>query len=74
MEELLAKGEEASHNESESEREDDLKQGIDYNGYNAELTGGKGPMDRGAWWVTVHGAAMSQTQLSTHTHSLYVNL
>ena len=22
------------------------------------------PMDRGAWWVTVHGVAKSQTQLS----------
>ena len=25
-------------------------------------------MDRGAWWVTVHGVAESQTQLSVHTH------
>ena len=24
-------------------------------------------MDRGAWWAIVHGAAKSQTQLSTHT-------
>ena len=23
------------------------------------------PMDRGAWWATVHGVAMSRTQLST---------
>ena len=23
------------------------------------------PMDRGAWWATVHGATNSQTQLST---------
>ena len=23
-------------------------------------------MDRGAWWVTVHGVARSQTQLNTH--------
>ena len=22
------------------------------------------PLDRGAWWATVHGVAMSQTQLS----------
>ena len=22
------------------------------------------PMDRGAWWATVHGAAKNQTQLS----------
>ena len=24
-------------------------------------------MDRGTWWVTVHGFINSQTQLSTHT-------
>ena len=24
------------------------------------------PMDKGAWWATVHGAAKSQTQLSTY--------
>ena len=24
----------------------------------------KMPMDRGAWWATVHGVAKSQTQLS----------
>ena len=31
------------------------------------------PMDRGAWWATVHGVAKSQTrlkQLSTTQHSL----
>ena len=30
------------------------------------------PMDRGAWWTTVHGITKSQTQLkqlSTHTHT-----
>ena len=26
------------------------------------------PMDRGAWQVTVHGAAKSWTRLSMHTH------
>ena len=26
-------------------------------------------MDRGAWWVTVHGVAKSQTQLSTYARS-----
>ena len=26
-------------------------------------------MDRGAWWVTVHGVAKSQTRLSTHGHT-----
>ena len=26
------------------------------------------PMDRGAWWATVHGIAKSQTQLSNSTY------
>ena len=30
------------------------------------------PMDRGAWWATVHGVAKSRTRLSDITHSLYV--
>ena len=29
------------------------------------------PMDRGAWWATVHGVAKSQTQLSDE---LYLSL
>ena len=29
----------------------------------------KNPTDRGAWRVTVHGVAKSQTQPSTHTHT-----
>ena len=28
------------------------------------------PMDRGAWWATVHGVTRSRTCLSTHTHSI----
>ena len=30
------------------------------------------PIDRGAWWATVHGVAKSWTQLSnfTHTHKV----
>ena len=30
-------------------------------------------MDRGAWWVTVHGVAKGRTQLSdkTHTHTAH---
>ena len=27
------------------------------------------PMDRGAWWVIVHGVTKSWTQLSMHTHT-----
>jgi len=30
----------------------------------------KNPMDRGAWWATVHGVAKSQTRLITHAHSV----
>ena len=26
------------------------------------------PMDKGAWWATVHGVTKSQTQPSTHIH------
>ena len=25
------------------------------------------PMDRGAWWATVHGVAKSQTRINRHT-------
>ena len=31
----------------------------------------KNPMDRGAWWATVHGVAKSQTQLSDFTLFLW---
>ena len=27
------------------------------------------PMDRGAWWATVHGVTKSQTRLSTHKNT-----
>ena len=27
------------------------------------------PMDRGAWWVTLHGVAKSQTRLSDQAHA-----
>ena len=29
----------------------------------------KNPMDRGAWWATVHGAAKSQTRLRDFTYT-----
>ena len=35
------------------------------------------PMDRGAWWATVHGVTKSQTRLSdesTHAHTLLTKL
>ena len=31
------------------------------------------PMDRAAWWATVHGVAKSQTQLSSHFTSYMIN-
>ena len=35
------------------------------------------PMDRGAWWATIHGVAKSWTQLkwlSTHAHAVYLGI
>ena len=34
------------------------------NGYPLQYSCLKNPMDRGAWWATVHGVAQSQTRLS----------
>ena len=41
------------------------------NGYPLQYSCLGNPMDRGAWWVAVHGVAKSQTgpkQLYTYTH------
>ena len=39
------------------------------NGYLLQYSCLENPMDRGAWWATVHGVAKSQTQLSDfHFH------
>ena len=38
------------------------------NGYPLQYSCLENPMDRGAWWDTVHGFAKSQTQLSDWTH------
>ena len=35
------------------------------NGFSLQYSCLENPMDRGAWWATVHGVAKSQTQLST---------
>ena len=45
------------------------------NGNPLQYTCLENPMDRGAWWATVHGFAQSLTQLkllSMHTHFLKV--
>ena len=40
------------------------------NGYPLQYCCLENPMDRGAWWATVHGVAKSQTQLSDyHFHN-----
>ena len=44
------------------------------NGYALQYSCLENPMDREAWWATVHGVAKNQTQLSnwhpyTHTHT-----
>ena len=36
------------------------------NGNPLQYSGLESPMDRGAWWATVHGVTKSQTRLSTH--------
>ena len=38
------------------------------NGYPLQYSCLGNPMDKGAWWATVHGIAKSQKRLRTHTH------
>ena len=38
------------------------------NGNPVQYTWLENPMDRGAWWATVHGVAKSRTQLSDITN------
>ena len=33
----------------------------------------RNPMDRGAWWATVHGVAKGRTQLGVNAHTLNLN-
>ena len=42
------------------------------NGNPAQYSCLENPMDRGAWWVTVHGVANSRTRLSDFTSNLHV--
>jgi len=41
--------------------EDPLEEGM---ATNSSILAWRMPMDRGAWWATVHGVAKSQTRLS----------
>ena len=38
---------------------------IEGNGYSLQYSCLRSSMDRGAWWVTVHGVSKSQTRLSS---------
>ena len=51
-------------------REDTLWEGV---ATHSSILAWKMPMDRGAWWATVHEVAESDMaeRLSTHTHILY---
>ena len=39
------------------------------NGYPLQYSRLENPMDRGAWWATVHGVTKNQTGLGTNTHT-----
>ena len=40
------------------------------NGYSLRYSCLENPMDRGAWWATVHGVEKSQTRLSDSAHHM----
>ena len=44
------------------------------NGHPLQYSCLENPMDRGAWWATVHGVAKSQTRLSDFTFTFTVKL
>ena len=41
------------------------------NGYPLQYSCLENPMDRGAWWATVHGVAKSQTRLKDFTFTFF---
>ena len=52
-------------------REDPLEEGM---ATHSSILAWRIPMERGAWWATVHGVAKSQTRLSTAQKLLLVSL
>ena len=57
--------------------EDSLEDGMATHGNHSSILTWRIPMDRGAWWATVHRVAKSQTRLkwlNTHTHSVCVGV
>ena len=44
------------------------------NGTSLQYSGLENPMDRGAWWATVHGVTKSWTQLSDFTFHIYTSI
>ena len=47
-------------------REDPLEEGM---AARSSILVWRNPMDRGAWWATVHGVTKSQTRLSSEAHT-----
>ena len=52
-------------------QEDPLLKGMAIQPSNSSLGN---PMDRGAWWATVHGVSKNRTWLSAHTHAMFPNV
>ena len=44
------------------------------NGNSLQYSCLENPMDRGAWWATVHGVTKSWTQLSDFTFHIYISI
>ena len=57
--------------------EDSLDEGMGTHGNHSSILTWRIPVDRGAWWATVHRVAKSQTRLrwlNTHTHNVYLGV
>ena len=56
-----SEGKESACNAGDLAWEDPLEEGM---ATHSSILAWRIPMERGAWWVTVHGVAKSRTQLS----------